>query len=119
MDYNVQSNIKKTVFSDIKEITNTNVDWNRFNGKTVLITGAGGFIGYYLVLTFLARNDFYNNNIKLLAFVRNRERAEKKFGVLLESLLLPMLQIRLNVRERILLFMPQVRQVIFNLKPIL
>ena len=36
MDYNVQSNIKKTVFSDIKEITNTNVDWNRFNGKTVL-----------------------------------------------------------------------------------
>lgn len=84
MDYNVQSNIKKTVFSDIKEITNTNVDWNRFNGKTVLITGAGGFIGYYLVLTFLARNDFYNNNIKLLAFVRNRERAEKKFGVLLE-----------------------------------
>ena len=37
MDYNVQSNIKKTVFSDIKEITNTNVDWNRFNGKTVLI----------------------------------------------------------------------------------
>ena len=84
MDYNVQSNIKKTVFSDIKEIINTNVDWNRFNGKTVLITGAGGFIGYYLVLTFLARNDFYDNNIKLLAFVRNRERAEKKFGVLLE-----------------------------------
>lgn len=85
MDYNVQSNIKKTVFSDIKEITNTNVDWNRFNGKTVLITfSAGGFIGYYLVLTFLARNDFYDNNIKLLAFVRNRERAEKKFGVLLE-----------------------------------
>ena len=44
MDYNVQSNIKKTVFSDIKEITNTNVDWNRFDGKTVLITGAGGII---------------------------------------------------------------------------
>ena len=122
MDYNVQSNIKKTVFSDIKEITNTNVDWNRFNGKTVLITGAGGFIGYYLVLTFLARNDFYNNNIKILAFVRNREPRKSLAFFLKEmtlSLLLPMLQIRLNVRERILLFMPQVRQVIFNLKPIL
>ena len=35
------------------------------------------------------------------------------------SLLLPMLQIRSNVREQILLFMPQVRQVTFNLKPIL
>ena len=77
MDYNVQSNIKKTVFSDIKEITNTNVDWNRFNGKTVLITGAGGFIGYYLVLTFLARNDFYDNNIKLLAFVRTEREPRK------------------------------------------
>ena len=117
MDYNVQSNIKKTVFSDIKEITNTNVDWNRFNGKTVLITGAGGFIGYYLVLTFLARNDFYNNNIKLLAFVRKSLAFFLKEMTL--SLLLPMLQIRLNVREQILLFMPQVRQVIFNLKPIL
>ena len=123
MDYNVQSNIKKTVFSDIKEITNTNVDWNRFNGKTVLITGAGGFIGYYLILTFLARNDFYNNNIKLLAFVRNRERTEKKFGVLLErddiELVVADVTNRSNVREQILLFMPQVRQVIFNLKPIL
>lgn len=29
MDYNVQSNIKKTVFSDIKEITNTNVEIGR------------------------------------------------------------------------------------------
>ena len=37
MDYNVQSNIKKTVVYDSKEITNTNVDCNRFNGKTVLI----------------------------------------------------------------------------------
>ena len=76
MDYNVQSNIKKTVFSDIKEITNTNVDWNRFDGKTVLITGAGGFIGYYLVLTFLARNDLYSNNMKVLALVRNSERGD-------------------------------------------
>lgn len=84
MDYNVKSNVKKTVYSDITEITNTNVDWSRFDGKTVLITGAGGFIGYYLVLTFLARNDEFNNNIKVLAFVRNRERAEKKFGVLLD-----------------------------------
>ena len=59
MDYNVQSNIKKTVFSDIKEITNTNVDWNRFNGKTVLITGAGGFIGY-----LAQTNDISYENMK-------------------------------------------------------
>lgn len=84
MDYKVENNIKKSIYSDIEEIIKTDVDWNRFDGKTVLITGAGGFIGYYLVLTFLARNDVYNNNIKVLALVRNRERAEKKFGALLQ-----------------------------------
>lgn len=84
MDYKVENNIKKSIYSDIEEIIKTDVDWNRFDGKTVLITGAGGFIGYYLVLTFLARNDVYNNNIKVLALVRNRERAEKKFGSLLQ-----------------------------------
>ena len=96
MDYNVQSNIKKTVFSDVEEITNTNVDWNRFNGKTVLITGAGGFI--------------------------EREPRKSLASFLKEmtlSLLLPMLQTKLNAKEQILSFMQQVRQVIFSLKPTL
>ncbi len=83
MAYNVENNIKKSVYSDICEIISTPIDWDRFKNKTVLITGAGGFIGYYLVLAFLARNDNYNENTKVIALVRNRERAEAKYGKLL------------------------------------
>lgn len=84
MAYKVENNVKKTVYSDICEITSANLEWDKFKGKTVLLTGAGGFIGYYLVLTFLVRNDLYDNNIRVVALVRNEQRAKAKYGCLLE-----------------------------------
>lgn len=84
MDCNVENNVKKAVYSDIFEITSADLSWNKFKDKTVLITGAGGFIGYYLVLTFLLRNDLHNDNTKVIALVRNAQRAKEKFGSLLE-----------------------------------
>lgn len=83
MGCNVKDNVKKTVYADISEITSAKLAWDRFKGKTVLITGAGGFIGYYMVLTFLLRNDLYNDNTKIVALVRNEQRAKDKFGSLL------------------------------------
>lgn len=84
MAYNVKDNIKSNVYSDICEITSADIDWGRFNGKSVLITGAGGFIGSFLVLSFLTRNDLYNDNIKVIALVRNEQRASAKYGELLK-----------------------------------
>lgn len=83
MDYNVKSNVKKSVYSDVCEIADSKLNWEKLKNSRVFITGAGGFIGYYLVLGLLARNDLYNDNITVTALVRNEERAKAKFGNLL------------------------------------
>ncbi|MBO5430426.1 NAD-dependent epimerase/dehydratase family protein, partial [Methanocorpusculum sp.] len=51
--------------------------------KTVLITGASGLIGSYLVYSLIGLNELKHTNMKVLALVRNREKAEKQFGELL------------------------------------
>jgi nucleoside-diphosphate-sugar epimerase len=84
MDYKIEACIKSSVYFDIKEIISADINWKRFKNKTVLITGAGGFIGYYLTLAFLVRNDIFNDNIQVAALVRNREKAEKKYGDILK-----------------------------------
>lgn len=84
MDYKVESNVKKSVYSDAYEIASAGISWDKLSGKSVLITGAGGFIGYYLVLGLLTRNDLHDENITVYALVRNEERAKAKYGALLE-----------------------------------
>lgn len=81
MDYNIKTLVKKSVYSDLEEIaTSPIIDWSAFKGKTVLITGAGGFIGYYLTMSLILRNDLFDDNISVIALVRNKERAYAKYG---------------------------------------
>lgn len=56
------------------------VDWNRFNGKTILITGATGLIGSTIVNALLYANEKRNLNLTVLALVRDVQRAEVKFA---------------------------------------
>lgn len=44
----VKSQLTERVFRDVEEITEANIEWEKFAGKKVMITGAGGFISYYL-----------------------------------------------------------------------
>lgn len=79
----VKQFLKSSLYKNILEIAEYPVDWKNFKNKTVLLTGAGGFIGFYLTLAFLLRNDLYGDNIKVLALVRSKNRAEQKYGELL------------------------------------
>ena len=78
----VSSVVTGRLYSDILEITEDNIEWSGLNGKTILITGAAGFIAYHLVAAMLLRNDLYDAGIKVIGMVRNLDRAKAKFGAL-------------------------------------
>ena len=66
---------------DIQLILSEGIDWNYFCGKTVLVTGANGFIPSYIVYTLVELNatKCLHNQVTIIALVRNREKAVKKF----------------------------------------
>ncbi|MDR0415148.1 MAG: NAD-dependent epimerase/dehydratase family protein [Prevotellaceae bacterium] len=76
----------KVIQEDLKHIAASEVGWQQFENKTVLITGANGFLPAYMVETLLhvARTGVVQN-LKVLALVRNREKAEKRFAHLLHD----------------------------------
>ena len=82
MEYKVKDCVKQSVFSDLLEIADCD-SLKPLKNTSVLITGAGGFIGFYLAAALLLRNDLFDDCIKVTALVRNKERAEAKFGRLL------------------------------------
>jgi nucleoside-diphosphate-sugar epimerase len=67
---------------DLQEIASAKINWNRFAKKTVLITGANGFLPAYMVDTLM----YLNNKIlkkakcKVIALVRNKKHAEERFA---------------------------------------
>jgi len=67
--------------NDIKGILESNsINFNKFNDKNILITGATGIIGSMLVNTLLYANKIKKINCNVYAMVRNKEKAEQKFG---------------------------------------
>ena len=63
-----------------KIIEDSNLPWSDFENKTVLITGANGFLPAYMIETLLFLNERRNiNKTRVLGLVRNRERASLRF----------------------------------------
>ncbi|MFA6086646.1 NAD-dependent epimerase/dehydratase family protein [Mucilaginibacter sp.] len=69
----------KIVLEDLEAIRNSTIDWQRFAGKTVLITGANGFLPAYMVETLLYINAKIGIDVKVIGLVRSIERAKKRF----------------------------------------
>ena len=68
------------VKQDILRIADTKLSWEKLEGKTVLVTGATGFIGSFIIKSLLQRVKTYNADISIVAFVRNADRAKAKFS---------------------------------------
>ena len=64
---------------DMEDIYSRRTDWDIFDGKTVLLTGAYGMLASYLVYFFFYLKEGKNINVKLMAVVRNKEKFYKKF----------------------------------------
>ena len=76
--------MNRIISEDALDIIEEDLPFDRFYGKTVLISGANGYVPAYFVHMFLALNQYKDAKIRVLALCRNRERAEKRFSEYLE-----------------------------------
>ncbi|MDR0747703.1 MAG: NAD(P)-dependent oxidoreductase [Helicobacteraceae bacterium] len=67
--------MNRIIAEDIQNILSESLPWEKLNGKTVLITGAGGVIASYFVYVLMALG-----NVNVIANIRDKSKAEKKFG---------------------------------------
>lgn len=68
------------VKQDIKRIADTKLNWEKLNKKTVMVTGATGFIGSFIINSLMQRVISYGDDIKVIAMVRDEEKAKAKFS---------------------------------------
>ena len=71
----------KRIECDFEEsLQKSNLDITAFQNKTFLISGATGLLGTNFVIATLILNKKYNLNIKVIALVRNMEKAKNRYG---------------------------------------
>ena len=70
---------EKLYENDIISIASSNIKWSDLKNKNILITGATGLIGTFLIDLLMYRNIKFNDCIKIYAIGRNKEKAIKHF----------------------------------------
>ena len=71
---------------DLEEIVNsTHVDWDKLQGKHILVTGATGLIGSAIVKALILADERRGLNLTVTALVRNPDKAEKMLAPYLEK----------------------------------
>lgn len=59
---------------DLEAIIGEDIEWEKLRGKRVLITGASGMIGTYMLQTLIMLNDRFMYGIRILAVLRNASK---------------------------------------------
>ncbi len=57
-----------------------NIDWSKIDNKTIMITGATGLIGKYMIQVLMQRNKLFDVNTKVVAVGRNQDRFLNRFS---------------------------------------
>lgn len=68
---------------DVARIAASDLPWSRFSGKTILVSGANGFLPAYLVETLTQLNEANGTGCKVIGLVRNAGKAQARFDHLL------------------------------------
>lgn len=69
--------MNKILESDLHNIVRQDIDWEKFRGKTVMVTGASGMVGSYFVRTLLMLNSLENMGIHVVCVVRNVKKIDE------------------------------------------
>lgn len=70
--------MNKVLEQDLELIIQQDIKWERLRGKTVLVTGASGMIGSYMLNVFARLNDKNDYNIHMVAILRNPNKLSKE-----------------------------------------
>lgn len=72
----------RVIEEDVRAILSRELPWQALSGRRVAVTGAGGFLGGYLVRTLVAlyRTGKVDSPLEILAPVRNVDRARAKLA---------------------------------------
>lgn len=65
---------------DIKYVSELKIPWEKMKNKSILISGASGLVGSFLIDVIMNKNLKNNLNCKVYALGRNEHRAQKRFG---------------------------------------
>lgn len=93
--------------SDLNFILNSLNNWEKFAGKTILVTGANGFLPAYMIETLINLNENFlkNSPCKIIALVKNSEHAKIRFSNYLNdknfSLLIQDVSSKINLNKNI------------------
>ena len=63
---------------DLDQIIAESIAWDKLKNSTVLITGASGMVGSYMLYVLTRLNDIYNYDIKIIGMVRNVQKLPEK-----------------------------------------
>lgn len=73
-------NSEKQFIEDMELVCNADfIPWEKLKDKTIFVTGATGLIGYTLVNSLVYASKKKSLNIKVIALVRDIERAKERF----------------------------------------
>ena len=63
--------MNRVLEDDLKTIIAEDLSWEKLKNKTVMITGASGMVGSYMLYVLLMLNDEKHYDIKVDAVMRN------------------------------------------------
>lgn len=75
----------KTYLKEVEIIANQNIPFEKLKDKSVMITGACGLIGSFLLDVLMFRNDKFNDNITVIAYDFKEEFIMKRFPNYLDN----------------------------------
>ena len=100
--------------SDIRQILEANISWEKFRNKTVLISGATSGSTLYLILSLCRANDELTLGIRIICLVRSIELAASKFESYVDG---PILLIQQDVCQPLPADLPRADFVIHAASP--